>query len=79
MTPPIDAMPRKIGQWLLDRTHFTPEHFHDDILDIDLDSRSGAEFVRVIAKADELCEICQNVRHAIIVSVIRQINILYFG
>jgi hypothetical protein len=80
MTPTTDAIAtKKIGQWLLDRKHFSPEHLHDEILDIDLDCRSGAEVVRVIAKADELCEICPNVRQSIILSVIRQVNLFYFG
>ena len=70
---------KKIGQGLLDRKHFSPEHFHDDILDMEVDSGCGAECVRVIAKADEVCEMCHDIRNAIIVSVIRQINVFYFG
>jgi hypothetical protein len=62
----------------LDLKHFPHEHFHEDILQMDVNCRCGADCVRVITKADEVCEICHDMREDIAVSIIRLVNIFYF-
>ena len=46
---------------------------------MDVNCRCGADCVRVITKADEVCEICHDMREDIAVSIIRLVNIFYFG
>ena len=45
---------------------------------MDVNCTCGADCVRVIAKADEVCEICHDMREDIAVSIIRLVNIFYF-